>query len=381
MPGHIVRRSPTSSWTVVIDLEPDPQTGHRRQLSRAVRGPKRDAEHLLIELLSQRDRGVNVRTDRLTVGQYLTDWLSGLAVRVRPTTATRYRGLMTLHVIPQLGGIRLRRLSVNQVNALLADRLAAGSAPRTVSHIRAVLRKALNDAVRADLLWRNVAALASAPLVPSRRLDPMSQDEALAILAATVSTPNGAVVATALCTGLRQGEILGLRWVDIDLDRGRLRVAGALQHFGGRFHLVEPKSASSRRTIPVPPPLVPILRSHRAAQAKAQLVAGSAWEELIPGLVFTTTLGRPLHGVSVTQEFQLACARAQLPRRRFHDLRHGTATLLLAAGVDLKTISTLLGHSTITLTANTYAGVVPALTADAMDRLGALLTPVSLDAL
>lgn len=366
---------------MVIDLEPDPKTGRRRQVSRAVRGPKREAQLVLHELLSQRDRGVNVRSDRLTVGQYLTEWLTGLAVRVRPTTATRYRSLLTLHVIPQLGGIKLTRLSVNQVNALLADRLAAGSAPRTVRHIRAVLRKALNDAVRADLLWRNVAALASAPLVPSHRLDPMSQDEALAILAVTASTRIGAVVATALFTGLRQGEILGLRWVDIDLDRGRLRVAGALQHFGGRFRLVEPKSASSRRTIPVPPPLVPILRSRRAVQAEARLVAGSAWDKSIPGLVFTSTLGHPLHGVSVTQEFQSVCARARLPRRRFHDLRHGTATLLLAAGVDLKTISTLLGHSTITLTANTYAGVVPALTADAMERLGALLTPVSLDAL
>jgi integrase len=364
----------------VIDLEPDPKTGHRRQISRAVRGSKREAQLVLVELLSQRDRGVNLRTDRLTVGQYLTDWLRGLTVRVRPTTATRYRGLMTLHVIPQLGGVKLTRLSVNQVNALLADRLAAGSAPRTVSHIRAVLRKALNDAVRADLLWRNVAALASAPLVPGRRLDPMSQDEAVAILAVTASTRIGALVATALFTGLRQGEILGLRWVDIDLDRGRLRVAGALQRFGGRFRLVEPKSASSRRTIPVPPPLLPILRSHRAAQAKAQLVAGSAWEESIPGLVFTTTLGHPLYGVSVTQEFQSACARAHLPRRRFHDLRHATATLLLTAGVDLKTISTLLGHSTITLTANTYAGVVPALTSDAMERLGALLVPRSLNA-
>jgi integrase len=172
-----------------------------------------------------------------------------------------------------------------------------------------------------------------------------------------------------------------LRWVDIDLDRGTLRVAGALQRFGERFRLVEPKSASSRRTIPVPPLLVPILRSRRAIQAEAQLVAGSAWDESIPGLVFTSTLGHPLHGVSVTQEFQSICARARLPQRRFHDLRHGTATLLLAAGVDLKTISTLLGHSTITLTANTYAGVVPALTSDAMERLGALLTPVGLEVL
>jgi integrase len=243
----------------------------------------------------------------------------------------------------------------------------------TVRHIRAVLRKALNDAIRGDLLSRNVAALATAPHVPTRSLAPMTPDEAQAILSATAQTPIGAIVATALCTGLRQGEILGLRWGDVDLERGRLRVTTALQRFGGSFYLVEPKSASSRRSIPVPPPLVPILRSHRAAQVRAQLVGGSAWDEPIAGLVFTTALGQPLHGVVVTQQFQAACARAGLPRLRFHDLRHGTATLLLTAGVDLKTISALLGHSTISLTANTYAGIVPALKADAMERLGALL--------
>ena len=325
------------------------------------------------------DRGVGIRPERLTLAQYLTDWLSGLIVWVRPSTATRYRGILTVHVIPQLGGVRLTRLTVSQVNALLAERLAAGSAPRTVCHIRAVLRKALQDTIRADLLWRNVAALASAPHVASRPLDPMTPDEAQAILSATAPTRIGAIVATALCTGLRQGEILGLRWADVDLERGRLRVVTALQRFGGSSRLVEPKSASSRRTIPVAPPLVPILRSHRAAQASAQLVGGSAWDEPIPGLVFTTSLGRPLLGVVVTQEFHTACARAGLPRRRFHDLRHGTATLLLAGGVDLKTISALLGHSTISLTANTYVGIVPALTADAMERLGALLAPVAFE--
>ena len=287
---------------------------------------------------------------------------------------------MTVHVIPQLGGVRLTRLSVQQVNTLLAERLMAGSAPRTVRHIRAVLRKALNDAIRSDLLWRNVAALAAAPHVPSRPLAPMTPDEALAILAATASTRVGAIVATALCTGLRQGEVLGLRWAEVDLEMGRLHVAAALQRLGGNPRLVEPKSASSRRTIPIPSLLVPTLRSHRATQAKAQLVAGSVWDEPIPGLVFTTLLGYPLDGGQVTEEFQAACAHAGLPRRRFQDLRHGTATLLLAARVDLKSISLLLGHSTITLTANTYAGVVPALTADAMERLGALLTPVSLNA-
>jgi len=374
MRGRLVKRS-QGSWRIVLDGAPDPVTGKRRQVSRTVRGPKREAERVLAELLTQRDRGAGIRPERLTVAEYLRDWCAGLALRVRPSTATRYRGIVSTHVLPQLGAVRLARLTAPQVNALLADRLAAGCAPRTVAHVRAVLRTALHDAIRADLVTRNAAALATPPHVPGHTVAAMEAAEAQAILAATAQTRIAAIVATALYTGLRQGEVLGLRWADCDLDRGQLRVIAALQRVGGRFQLVEPKSASSRRPVSLPPPLVPVLRAHRTAQLEAQLRAGPVWAEPIPGLVFTTAIGRPLLGVVVTQEFQASCARAGLPRRRFHDLRHGCATLLLAAGVDLKTVSAILGHSSISLTADTYAAVLPSLAADAMTRLGTLLEP------
>lgn len=374
MRGRLVKRSP-GSWTIVLDGTPDPMTGKRRQVNRTVRGSKREAERILVELLTQRDRGAGIRPERLSVGDYLTEWCDDLPVTVRPATAHRYRGLLTRHVIPHLGQVQLTRLTPAEVNALLAERLASGLAPQSVAHIRAVLRKALNDAIRVDLAWRNAAALATPPRVSSPTRSPMTPDEAQAILAATATTRIGPVVATALYTGLRQGEVLGLRWADVDLEQGQLRVAWALQRLERRFCLVEPKSATSRRAVPLPPPLIPILRAHRTAQLEARLSVGAAWIEMIPGLIFTTALGKPLEGPVVTREFQATCRRANLTRRRFHDLRHGAATLLLAAGVDLKTISTLLGHSTITLTANTYAGVVPALAEDAMNRLGTLLSP------
>ncbi|HUY08374.1 MAG TPA: site-specific integrase [Candidatus Dormibacteraeota bacterium] len=368
-----MKRSP-GSWTIVLDGTPDPVTGQRRQVSRSVRGPKREAERVLVELLNQRDRGAGIHPERLTVGDFLRDWAAGLDLRVRPSTAVRYRQIVVTHLLPQLGAVRLSRLSATQVNTLLADRLTAGCAPRTVAHIRAVLRTALNDAVRADLLGRNVATLATPPHVPSRPVAPMGPAEAMAILTATAPTRLGPIVATALYTGLRQGEVLGLQWADLDLDGGQCRVTVALQRINGQLQLVEPKSATSRRTVPLAPPLVPILRAHRTAQIEAQLRAGPAWTELLSGLVFTTALGRPLQGTVITREFHAACAAAGLPPRPFHHLRHGCATLLLASGVDLKTVSAVLGHSTISLTANTYAAVLPSLAAGAMTRLGALLT-------
>ncbi len=376
MRGRIVRRSP-GSWTLVLDGLPDPVTGKRRQVSQTVRGPKREAERVLSELLIRRDRGAGVRPERLTVGEYLQQWSAALDIRVRPSSAVRYRGIVRAHLLPQLGSIRLNRLTPAHVNGFMVDRLAAGCAPPTVCQLRAVLRTALGDAVRADLVARNAAALAVPPRVPARLVAPMDVPEATAILAATAPTRVGPIVATALYTGLRRGEVLGLRWGDLDLEHGQLRVAAAMQRIGGQFELVEPKSATSRRSVPVATPLVSILRERRKAQLEAQLRAGPAWVESIPGLIFTTALGRPVDGGELTKTFQAVCAAAGLPRRRFHDLRHGSATLLLASGVDLKTVSAILGHSTISLTANTYAAVLPSLAADAMARLGALLAPAT----
>jgi len=181
-----------------------------------------------------------------------------------------------------------------------------------------------------------------------------------------------ALYTIAITVGLRQGEALGLRWQDVDLDAGSLRVRHSLQRIEGRLQLVEPKTERSRRTVSLPGVVVSALREHRVRQLQERLLAGSRWQE--SDYVFTSTIGTPLDGVTVTHRFQETLRRLGMPHQRFHDLRHACASLLLAQGVSPRVVMETLGHSQISVTMNVYAHVIPALQRDAADRMDALLT-------
>ncbi|CCF82364.1 site-specific integrase [Nitrolancea hollandica] len=175
----------------------------------------------------------------------------------------------------------------------------------------------------------------------------------------------------ALTLGLCQGETLGLRWQEVDLEAGDLRVREALQRVKGKLQLVEPKTPGSRRALPVPPSVVPALREHRRNQLEERLVAGPLWQD--SGLVFTTTIGTPLDATNVVRRYRAILDRAGLPRMRYHDLRHACASLLLAQGVELRTIMEILGHSQLSTTAEVYAYVLPALQGGRREPYGGAL--------
>lgn len=328
-------------------------------------------------LLAQAQRGEPPQSSSRTVAAFLEEWMAGLDLRLRPTTARRYRGILRVHAIPFIGTVRLARLTPQQVEALLAERRAAGLAPRTAWHLRAVLRSALTDAVRAGEATRNAASLAHPPKVEPFHVEPMTPARAQAILAAVAGTDLEVPVSLALWTGLRQGELLGLRWQDVDLAARCLRVELTLQHHGGDFSLEPTKTPKSRRTIALPSPAADLLAQQRQRQLEQRLLMGPEWDTRFDGLVFTTPFGRPLDGRYLTVRFQRLVDRAGLGPIRFHDLRHAAATLMLASGTDLKVVSELLGHSAIATTANVYAGVLDELKAEAADRLARLLGPRS----
>jgi integrase len=243
----------------------------------------------------------------------------------------------------------------------------------TARHVRATLRRALSDAQRAGLVARNVAADAAPPYVEHRPITYLSARDVTRLLDATADDDLGPLYALAATTGLRRGELLGLTWADV--ADGRLTVRRSMGRLRGNgWGLGEVKSARSRRTIPLPARARQALETQRTRQRFARNAAGSAWQDR-DGLVFTDAVGRPLLPEHVSHRFAKDCARAGVPRVRFHDLRHSAATTLLAAGVPLAVISEWLGHSGITITAAAYAAVVPELltdAADAMDRaLGA----------
>ena len=309
---------------------------------------------------------------------------------------------MRRHIAPALGKLLLTKLGPQHVQGFIKDKLAPrpcgpcggtgkepgkhkekkdcracrgnGSirlSPRSVQYMHSVLSRALNRAVKWDLVPRNVCKLVSPPRVPRHPVEPLSPEEARRLLTAINGDRNEALYSVAMALGLRKGEALGLRWSDIDLEAETLHVRHALQRLKGKRELVEPKSERSRRTLPLPAFAVKVLRAHRAHQMQERLLAGSRWQE--GGYVFTSTIGTPMDERNVSRLFKVALAKAGIAPKRFHDLRHTAASLLLAQGVHPRTVMETLGHSQISLTLNTYSHVLPSVLREAADKMEAII--------
>jgi integrase len=365
-----IRHREDRRWEAILDLG---FVGGKRSRKSFYGKTQREARQKLV--VAQRDlqRGIAPTDDRLTTGKFLDGWLEDVVrATVRPRTYVSYEQTVRLHLRPTLGRTVLSKLRPQQVQALLNAKLASGLSPRSVGIIHAVLRTALNQAVQWDTVPRNVATLVQPPRAPRAEIHPLSPEQARSFLDAVRGDRLEALYSVGLALGLRQGEILGLRWSDVDLEAGTIRVAQALQRVNGRLEFVEPKSQTSRRTIPLPATVARALRAHRPRQLEDRLAAGARWHD--SDLVFTTALGTPLDSRNVTRRFQAALERAGLPRLRFHDLRHTAASLMLAQGVPARVVMETLGHSQISLTLNTYSHVVPALQREAADRMEAVLS-------
>ena len=283
------------------------------------------------------------------------------------------------YIIPALGAVSLSKLTPAHVERMTAGLVARDLSPRTASHARVTLRRALADAVRDGLVHRNVAALARPPRVTRRTIEPghdyLEAAQLRRLLAVAAEYRIGALVTVAATTGLRQGELLGLSWDDIDWTAGTLTVRRTMARaWGGGFELSAPKTGRSRRSVNLAAVTVDALRREEREQSTAREAAGTAWQDTAR-LVFTDAVGRPLYATAVHRAFHELLRAAGLPRIPFHGLRHSTATALLSAGVPLRVVSDLLGHSGIAITADYYAHVERDLrrdAADAMDRaLGA----------
>ena len=364
--GSIYRRK-DGRWEAALQVD-----GRRRRWAGRTRA---EVARKLAAAQHDIENGLAPVSGRTTVGDFLDRWLDTVSPRLRPLTLLRYRQLVRHQLTPHLGRVPLARLTPAHVATMLARVQAGGASARTAGHARACLRAALADGLRWGLVARNAAQLCSAPRVPAPSPRILSPAEVEAVLAALADPSVRRLATVAVHTGLRQGELLGLQWRDLDLAAGECRVRHALQRIAGAYTLVEPKSLTSRRPAPLTVAAVQALMEERDAQARAREVVASAWDAPIPDLVFTTAIGTPRNGPALTHTFEGAIARAGLPRLRWHHLRHAYAGLLLAAGSDLATVSALLGHSSVALTASTYAGVAPSLRRAAVDRLGRLLAP------
>ena len=308
---------------------------------------------------------------REMTGAYLVRWLEAAKPTMRPRTWQGYSLIVRVHLAPAIGAIPLVRLGPADVQRMVNDAVTGGRKPQTVRNVHAVLRRALNQAVRWGVLPRNVATMVDLPRSRRYEAPVLTSEGARAVLAAVEGDRIGPVVVVTLATGMRQGEALGLRWSDVDLEAGQLTIRQTLQRAGTRPLYSEPKTSRSRRTIVLPAAAVAALRAQRSRQLQERLMAGSRWQD--SGLVFTSGIGTPMMPGDLTKRLQRLLADAGLPRLRYHDLRHGTASLLTAQGIHPRTIMEILGHSTIAVTMNTYAHFAPALQREAASSLDAVL--------
>jgi integrase len=337
-------------------LQPD---GGRRR--RQVYGATRtEVSKQLAELKAKTDRGIPASISTWTVESYSAHWLANTAHgSLKPATVANYSWMMRKHIVPALGRVRLDSLTPAHVRELHTKVGAAGVSSRTVQLAHAVLRTMLSEAMREQVVARNVASLVRTPRVERADVTPWTPDEAAAFLDANRGDQYVHLYSTALALGMRKGELLALRWADVDLGARELRVRQTVQRLGAGQGMVigTPKTARSRRTIPLPQLAIDSIMARRRAQLVDQQLAGDRWTD--NGLVFTTSIGTIIEPTNLRRSFDAAIARAGVRRIRFHDLRHTCASLLLAEGVPMRVVMEILGHSAMAITSDIYSHVMP----------------------
>jgi integrase len=334
---------------------------------------RRAVDEKLTKAKADRNRGLVFDADNLTLGNYLERWIhDSVRNTVRQRTWERYEQIVRVHLKPALGRVKLKNITPTHARALYREKLDTGLAPRTVNYIHTTLSKALNDAVLDGLIPRNPTSGVKAPKPVKKEIHPLSPEQVKAFLEAARGDRFEGAYVVALHCGLREGEILGLKWSDVDLNAEILQVRRTLSEAraGQRF---EPPKNGKGRNVRLTPQAVKALRTHLGRQLEEIERSGDLYRD--QGLVFPSRVGTPMNAKNLTaRSFKPLLKRAGLPDIRFHDLRHTLATLMLQNGEHPKVVQEMLGHATIAITMDTYSHVLPNMQRSAVERLGELLS-------
>ena len=392
--GHI-RPQGDGSWEIKFDLGRDPLTGRRITKYVTFRGTKRKAQEELTRLLGQRNDGSYVEPTKMTVAQYLNHWLEAdIDRRVAARTAARYREIVEKNIIPKLGHVPVRKLTAVHIEAFEAELQREGwvkarakqkvkegeEAPiqekrglsaQTALHVHRTLSQALGHAVRLGVLFKNPARQVKPPRPPSREIKILDKNEITTLLNAAKAVGLYVPVLVAVTTGMRRGELLALRWSDIDPTAALLTVNQSLERIKGKFGFKSPKTKTSRRTITLPAITVQALRRHLKEQHEARLKLGLGRDPR--GLVFARPDGQPMDADTLTKAFRRLVASAKVTPITFHGLRHTHISHLLMEGFHAKVVSERAGHAHVNITLGVYAAYIPSMQTDVARRVDAWL--------
>jgi len=411
MRGHVRKRGEPGAWEYIVDIglaaaqrcttcnkrlwiERRPkesctkcggalrETEERRRETKSGFATRKDCQAAMNKLLVAVEQHNYAAPTKASVKDYLKkEWLPAVKATIRPSTYNSYVQHVDCHIVPHIGTVKLQRLSGSQVNALYAKLAESGRkdgksglSAMTIHHVHACLHKACKDAVRWGHLPKNPLDAADPPRKKddgAREMQTWSKEQLKAFLTAVGEERLSSLWHTIVMTGMRRGEAIGLRWIDVDLENARLAVRRALIPISREVVVSAPKTAKGRRVIALDPGTVEVLKGQAARQLGEQTQPGESWLET--GLVFTLENGKALDPESVSRYFRQAVKQSLLPQIRLHDLRHTHATLALQAGIHPKVVSERLGHATISITLDTYSHAIPAMQEEAAALIAALV--------
>ena len=366
--GSIYQRA-DGRWVAVIDLG---YVGGKRKRQTFYRKTRKEAAAKLNEELANLHKGGAVTSSDTTIEVFLRMWLEeSVRGHSAPSTVESYTGMIETHIIPELGRYRIGKLDQSHVQSMLNRKAASGLSARTVAYMRAILRAALNDAIQRGVVARNVAAHAKPPRGDKRQPKPFTISEVRRLFASVSGDRYEAAYIIAGTLGLRRGEVLGLRWTDVNAEAGVIRVEQQVQRVGGKDRIMPLKTKKSARTLPLTNNVRDALERRVQHQEQERMLAGDRWQE--SGLIFTSTLGTMMNPGNFYTRYRQALKNANMDGHTFHDLRHTASTLLVRQGVHPRVAMEILGHSNISVTMDVYSHVVGDSMRDAMTSIeGAL---------
>jgi integrase len=387
--GHgegTIRKRKDGRWEARITAGFDPATGKQRQISKYFK-TRTEAAAWVTEMAHAKQTGTFVEPNRITVGEWVNRWLDEyMKAHVRPKTWSTYKDMARLHIIPEIGSIPLRQLQTNDLQRLYNNKLEngrldgkGGLSSRAVHMIHQIIHGALQQAAKEQVVFRNVSEAVVLPKLRYKEIQPLTSEQVSRFLETAKESRLYAAFLLELGTGLRRGELLALKWEDVDLKKGTAQVKQSLSRVrvNGTTKTAllfqEPKTKQSKRVVPIPHEALKELKVHKARQNEEKLFFGQAYQD--NGLVFATEDGKPLDPDNFAKRYGTILKKAGLPHVSFHNLRHTYASLLLEAGEHPKVVQEILGHTKISTTMDIYSHVNPELKERAAVKINGFLKP------